>query len=107
MKRFIRVGEFNYNRTAISSRKNRVRRILTMLRRLLLVALVAAVSGPLRAQWYDYPSPGAPRTPAGKVDMAGATPRLANGKPDLSGVWMSAESTCGRVMGPTSVARLL
>jgi hypothetical protein len=39
--------------------------------------------------------------------MSGPTPRLANGKPDLSGVWMAAESVCGRVMGPTSRERLL
>jgi hypothetical protein len=77
-----------------------------MLRKLILVALVAAASGSLRAQWYQYPSPGAPRTSTGQVDLAGATPRLPNGKPDLSGVWMSAESTCGRVMGPTSLERL-
>jgi hypothetical protein len=77
-----------------------------MLRKLILVALVAAASGSLRAQWYQYPSPGAPRTSTGQVDLSGATPRLPNGKPDLSGVWMSAESTCGRVMGPTSLERL-
>jgi hypothetical protein len=78
-----------------------------MRRTLISVALVAAVSAPVHAQWYEYPSPGAPRTSTGKVDLAGATPRLANGKPDLSGVWMSEESTCGRVMGPTSLPRLL
>jgi hypothetical protein len=78
-----------------------------MLRKLILVALVATASGSSAAQWYEYPSPGAPRTANGQVDLAGPTPRLANGKPDLSGVWMSAESTCGRVMGPTSVPRLL
>jgi hypothetical protein len=70
-----------------------------MLETLILSAL-------LGAQWFNYPSPGAPRTANGQVDLSGPTPRLANGKPDLSGVWMSAEGTCGKVMGPTSVARL-
>ena len=70
-----------------------------MLETLILSAL-------LLAQWFNYPSPGAPRTANGQVNLSGPTPRLANGKPDLSGVWMSAEGTCGKVMGPTSVARL-
>ncbi|HLH42001.1 MAG TPA: hypothetical protein VKV74_03365 [Bryobacteraceae bacterium] len=39
-----------------------------------------------RAQWLNQPTPGAPRTPDGKVDMTGPAPRI-NGKPDLSGVW--------------------
>ena len=38
------------------------------------------------AQWLHSPTPGAPRTPDGKVDMTGPVPRV-NGKPDLSGVW--------------------
>jgi hypothetical protein len=38
------------------------------------------------AQWLNEPTPGAPRTPDGKVDMAGPVPRV-NGKPDLSGIW--------------------
>jgi hypothetical protein len=49
-----------------------------MLRTLILVALVAAASWPLRAQWYQYPSPGAPRTGTGQVDLAGATPKDPN-----------------------------
>jgi hypothetical protein len=77
------------------------------IRILTLVALVATVSMPAGAQWYKHPSPGAPRTPGGEVDLSAPTPRLANGKPDFSGVWMTAESTCGRVSGPTSVPRLL
>jgi hypothetical protein len=39
-----------------------------------------------QAQWLNLPTPGAPRTPEGKVNMTGPVPRM-NGKPDLSGVW--------------------
>src|SRR5262250_1738644 len=38
------------------------------------------------AQWNGYTTPGAPRTPDGKVDIKGPAPRV-NGKPDLSGIW--------------------
>jgi hypothetical protein len=53
-----------------------------------------AASGTLAAQWFNYPSPGAPRTANGEVDLSAPTPRLGNGKPDLSGVWMTAEPAC-------------
>ena len=39
-----------------------------------------------QAQWPSEPTPGAPRTPDGKVIMTGPAPRI-NGKPDLSGIW--------------------
>ena len=78
-----------------------------MLRTLMLVALVVGSFGPAGAQWFKYPGPGAPRTASGEVDLSAPTPRLPNGKPQFSGVWMTAESTCGRVSGPTSVTRLL
>ena len=66
-------------------------------RRVLVVALMIAIAGPflhLDAQWFKYPSPRAPRTASGAVDLSAATPRLTNGKPDLSGVWMTAEPAC-------------
>src|SRR5580765_8477995 len=48
---------------------------------------IALVGGCLcvHGQWQS-PTPGAPRTPDGKVNMTGPVPRV-NGKPDLSGIW--------------------
>ena len=66
-------------------------------RRVVVVAVMIATAGPLvqlDAQWFKYPSPRAPRTASGAVDLSAATPRLTNGKPDLSGVWMTAEPAC-------------
>jgi hypothetical protein len=59
-----------------------------------LTVLVSFGAIPSGAQWFNYPSPRAPRTANGEIDLAAPAPRLANGKPDLSGVWMTAEPAC-------------
>src|SRR5947209_5453414 len=39
------------------------------------------------AQWLNYPAPGVPRLPNGKVDLAAKAPRTTDRHPSLSGVW--------------------
>jgi len=53
---------------------------------LLSAALLAAAA----AQWLNYPTPGIPRLPDGKPNLAASAPRTVDGKPDLSGIWRGA-----------------
>ena len=51
------------------------------------LAVVAGLAVPVSAQWLRYPTPGVPRLPDGKPNLAAPAPRTADGKPDLSGIW--------------------
>ena len=54
----------------------------------LLIALAAlAATTAARAQWPEFPSPDVPRTADGEVDPDGPVPLMADGHPDLSGLW--------------------
>ena len=53
----------------------------------LIAAAIALAALPIAAQWPNYATAGAPRTPDGKVILDAPAPKAPDGHPDLSGIW--------------------
>jgi hypothetical protein len=53
--------------------------------------LATAGSTAMSAQWVHYPARGLRRTKNGQVDLSAPAPRAPDGKPDLSGIWVSVK----------------
>src|SRR5437870_7495794 len=64
----------------------------TEMKKLIVMAAGAAATASVAAQWPKIPDPTAPRDAKGNINYDAPTPRTPDGKPDLSGIWMPAQS---------------
>jgi hypothetical protein len=61
---------------------------------------VALTLTPVAAQWPRHVDTKVPLTPDGSVNLEAPTPRTADGKPDLTGVWLNEWFYGGQVRRP-------
>ena len=60
------------------------------------IAVCALATVGTRAQWLTHATPGTPRLPDGRPNLAAPAPRSADGRPDLSGIWAAPCTIYGR-----------
>lgn len=60
--------------------------------RLSISALLILLSSPLHAQWFDWRSPLVPRGDDGRPDMHAPVPKTADGRVDVSGLWVPVDA---------------
>lgn len=68
--------------------------MVKVIRPLLAAATFALLAQPwAHAQWINHPDPRTPRLPNGKPNLTAPLLRASNGKPDLSGIWIRIASS--------------
>jgi hypothetical protein len=70
-----------------------------MLEAVASIAIVAAISPSLSAQWPRFDTAGVPKAPDGKPNLTAPAPKTVDGKPDLSGNWLRGDGQLGPAGG--------